>query len=496
METKVLNPHTNKLITIGGKTYNDLIKEGYTRADLIDYTNNPKPIFVKPKENHESLKAKFFNNPTVDPRKPNKRIYKNKTPFKNLVTEFGDPYKINTDDISDIKYQDNTYDTLNKIVKEESGSSTPKPQTIKIKSPKTKRMIDINGNTYKQLLKDGYFKPDIINTKHESRKLTQLSGVNTFVYFKLPQDRTLLILGENHNINNICENDIYPVHKWLYDICLNSPTCLDLFVEDSFVFENHEKYDIELLLNLDLIKNPNPRLNMIRFIFREYTMNNKNLSTRYHLIDARKINEKIESPFVILPLMYNNIIKNNLKNMISDNSENYDKILEYYSGATDKYSNYYNAYLNNLIKNTDIILPNYIIYRQEYLKLVDKMIKKTSFGLDGKTHFFKVLLSCYKNDNATNLYHNLISILMDVYFLLRYLHSYDEEKVNRGPLHCRDKKFLTHEKSIIYSGNRHSIVYTLFFIRWFKIEPEIAIFQESDNQCIKLPQEFDLFDNM
>ncbi len=108
METKVLNPHTNKLITIGGKTYNDLIKEGYTRADLIDYTNNPKPIFIKSKENHDSLKAKFFNNPKVDPRNPNKRIYKNKTPFRKLVAEFGDPYKINTNDIkSDIKYEDN-----------------------------------------------------------------------------------------------------------------------------------------------------------------------------------------------------------------------------------------------------------------------------------------------------------------------------------------------------------------------------------------------------
>lgn len=110
METKVRNPHTDKLITIGGKTYNDLIKEGYTRADLIDYTNNPKPIFVKPKENHESLKAKFFNNPKVDPRNPNKRIYKNKTPFRKLVAEFGDPYKINTNDIkSNIKYDDIKY---------------------------------------------------------------------------------------------------------------------------------------------------------------------------------------------------------------------------------------------------------------------------------------------------------------------------------------------------------------------------------------------------
>lgn len=88
METKVLNPHTNKLIKIGGKTYNNLIKEGYKRSDLIDYTNNPQPIFVhdsssEESDEHEKLRKKFFKNPGIDPRNPNKRIYKNKIPLIN-----------------------------------------------------------------------------------------------------------------------------------------------------------------------------------------------------------------------------------------------------------------------------------------------------------------------------------------------------------------------------------------------------------------------------
>lgn len=99
METKVRNPHTNKMVTIGGKTYNNLIKEGYRRADLIDYTNDPKPIFThqsseEEDDEHEKLKKKFFKNPGVDPRNPNKRIYKNKKPFYKLVEEFGNPYKV------------------------------------------------------------------------------------------------------------------------------------------------------------------------------------------------------------------------------------------------------------------------------------------------------------------------------------------------------------------------------------------------------------------
>ncbi len=49
MESKIRNPHTDRLIKIGSKTYKDLIDEGYTREDLIDYTNEPKPIFIKKK---------------------------------------------------------------------------------------------------------------------------------------------------------------------------------------------------------------------------------------------------------------------------------------------------------------------------------------------------------------------------------------------------------------------------------------------------------------
>lgn len=102
MESKVRSPHSNKLINIGGKAYNNLIKEGYKRADLIDYTNDPHPIFPdsssSEEDEYQRLKKNFYKNPGVDPRNPNKRIYKNKKPFNLLVEEFGNPYKINEDE--------------------------------------------------------------------------------------------------------------------------------------------------------------------------------------------------------------------------------------------------------------------------------------------------------------------------------------------------------------------------------------------------------------
>lgn len=100
MEDKILNPHTNKYVKIGSPPYKKLIKEGYRLKDLIDYTNEPKPIFIytsssssSEEDEFEKLRQKFFKNPTVDPRNPEKRVYNNKKPFLKLVAEFGDPYK-------------------------------------------------------------------------------------------------------------------------------------------------------------------------------------------------------------------------------------------------------------------------------------------------------------------------------------------------------------------------------------------------------------------
>jgi|KBSSwiStaDraftv2_1062776.scaffolds.fasta_scaffold10515812_1 hypothetical protein len=43
----ILNPLTNRLIKINGESYKNLINLGYTKEDLIDYTNDPKPILPR-----------------------------------------------------------------------------------------------------------------------------------------------------------------------------------------------------------------------------------------------------------------------------------------------------------------------------------------------------------------------------------------------------------------------------------------------------------------
>jgi hypothetical protein len=86
-----------------------------------------------------------------------------------------------------------------------------------------------------------------------------------------------------------------------------------------------------------------------------------------------------------------------------------------------------------------------------------------------------------------------MSIEMDVYFLLRYLHSYDVNKMNRGHKGCKDIKYTQAINSIVYSGSVHTKFYTQFFKYYYQVEAEIEIFQEGDKQCIILAEYFDYY---
>lgn len=65
-------------------------------------------------ESHD-LKQRFYDDPKHDPRNPSKRIYKNKTPYLNLVKEFGDPYKSKKSK-SKLTIEENPIKTIKDIV--------------------------------------------------------------------------------------------------------------------------------------------------------------------------------------------------------------------------------------------------------------------------------------------------------------------------------------------------------------------------------------------
>ncbi len=69
--------------------------------------------------------------------------------------------------------------------------------------------------------------------------------------------------------------------------------------------------------------------------------------------------------------------------------------------------------------------------------------------------------------NTPNLMNNLRphSFLMDVYTLSRMFGVFEESKLNRGPLECRDPIYKTPRNIIFYGGQGHSIRYSQFINR-------------------------------
>ena len=87
----------------------------------------------------------------------------------------------------------------------------------------------------------------------------------------------------------------------------------------------------------------------------------------------------------------------------------------------------------------------------------------------------------------------IFDIEMDLYFLLRLFIIFDEKKMNRGPVYCRDLKYKEIKNAIVYAGAYHIDIYLLFLKQYFGIEPEINIQNDSDNKCLEFEKPFDFF---
>ena len=82
----------------------------------------------------------------------------------------------------------------------------------------------------------------------------------------------------------------------------------------------------------------------------------------------------------------------------------------------------------------------------------------------------------------------------DLYFLLRLFINFDEEKMQKGPVGCRDVKYGEIKNAIFYGGRHHTRIYVEFLRKYFKVEPSIQIMGEAEcMKCIELDRPFDFF---
>ena len=78
----------------------------------------------------------------------------------------------------------------------------------------------------------------------------------------------------------------------------------------------------------------------------------------------------------------------------------------------------------------------------------------------------------------------------DVYTLARMFITFDSttNKIDRGPIECRNKNYLSPKNIIFYGGVMHTDNYAGFINDTFKTTP--AIDKQSDTGCIELDGKF------
>src|SRR5258706_825787 len=91
------------------------------------------------------------------------------------------------------------------------------------------------------------FKIPKIRSTVNPRKLSILSGPISFFFYHDFQGRRVLLLGDRHDAEHLCNVNVcninqkpldchvYEVHDWLMDLAKSSPECLDFFCEFSYI---------------------------------------------------------------------------------------------------------------------------------------------------------------------------------------------------------------------------------------------------------------------
>ena len=372
------------------------------------------------------------------------------------------------------------------------------------------------------------------------RQLSELKGPTNFSFYKnFGENRRLLILGEKHETKDIQENEnpnSFDVNIWLRKLSEQTPECLDIFLETNFVSSMSNK----IFKNLKDFVTP---IFAISNEFIDCLPQKKCFSSfvRYHLIDLRRIDSE-ESPFIKISGYIQNIqairgfegfeglannyqikinygqIKTNYYNLedfgnqisqsflnrflVKEKKNNKYKVLRYYSGWGDVknkknpedkllYEKAYSIMTYNLKSNFETKYDSYFVskldsYFELYIPKIKKAISKIpNFNVD---LFFDTLIKCYDKVEL-NFIESLVAIHMDVYFLLRYLQTFN--KLERGPQGCRDSSIA--KNSIIYAGYSHSRVYNQFIKTWFNTNPIIEIKQDYSIQNVVLSEPFDFF---
>ena len=360
---------------------------------------------------------------------------------------------------------------------------------------------------------------------YPSRNLSILSGVTKFNFYPDVNGKRILLLGEYHDKIGLCpyyfcHNKppgcyIYDVDEWLADLARDAPECLDIFVEQPVLINNQSGggnliiYDSGLDAVIDKFKKCN-------VILKQEACYSDNL--RYHYIDFRRLLSgelKINSSMTDYYLGYYGGWKNwsqilwkiDLKYTQLGSTDHERKILSYVINLDHSQSSQelYEQYMRDLLSELKQEMEESMAVSEEYsynknkdvryLKQFHSRINKEMSKMDpsiDKKKFLETVLDVYLDDESMSLGDRIFLIPMDLYVLTRLFIHFDEEKMTRGPLGCRNNSMI--KNAIIYGGQDHIDNYAEFIRRFYDIEPEIDIELDREKKCIEFSEPFDFFE--
>jgi hypothetical protein len=356
---------------------------------------------------------------------------------------------------------------------------------------------------------------DLVTDKlHPSRRLKHLSGPLFFVFYPKVHGKKILLLGEAHSTEDICDDKkAYEVQNWLVDIARNAPECIDIMSEDNYETDitfgkpnNPRSFnDINDLADIAF-----PQRTLSSYPSPLQAVNDKFLhcrmapgfgplcsKVRYHYLDTRKLSLVYRDKFSQIRDLTELKGKKKQDNLMkidklygTKTSQNALRLYRYILGIdkTKETKLIYNEYMKHMLgEKYNEYQEDY--YLQELWKITDKAQQKLDHSINRKQFYTILIQSTISHKYNPTIFHVLHVLPMDHYALLRLFTMFDTQK-DRGPKLCNEHEM---KNVIIYAGAYHCQIYKHFIDHYFNIKPTLSIIQKDFNQCIELPYEFDFF---
>ena len=339
---------------------------------------------------------------------------------------------------------------------------------------------------------------------HDPRQLIRLSGVNDLYFYTNVLGRKILLLGESHDFEGMCSptEDTYLVEDYLWDLSVNAPECLDIFIE-------RPRYASDIPKHRSRDKPSSP----LEKIEKKFESSELPSNLRLHQVDIRHYYDLKKSVYPDRFFLLDEVIDGirtktisddgirNIKLFVKEHIEDMEMIAKYLIGidTTPQNKTHYHNFVIDIAKSGHIEHRYYQERDDAFLHAIHKEIHKRLNKLDprinGKEFVNSIIETFTEEINTINPYEtlrDLTDIIMNTYTLLRLFTHFDQSK-SHGPIGCQNMDI---KNCVIYSGSAH----TLFFSQFIRLlgsydSPDIGEYHDvdDDDKCIIFEEPFDFF---